>query len=327
MITFDSFTLIPQYSDINSRNEVDLSTSICNINIELPIINANMLSICTPDMINTLSNKFNSFSSYHRFFDSVETKKATVMNISKINKDKFWMSIGTKEEECDFINWLYNNDINNVILDVNHGHHKMVGNMIKFIKDNHPSMKIMAGNVSSTDGIKYLKDCGADLIKCGNSYGFSCTTARSTGVGVHPLHTIKEYREETNDWTTLLVPDGGIKDVADIAKCLIWGNVVMLGAMFAGSDESYGTKIYVNGSFKKEYYGNASAKTKMVSNDENHVKFIEGTTKLVDCTGPLSKTINGISDGLKSAFSFMNARNIKEYQHKVINSNAILMVK
>lgn len=326
MITFDSFTLIPQYSDINSRNEVDLSTTICNTKIDLPIINANMLSICTPEMVNILSNKANTFSSYHRFFNSIETKKATILNVSKINKDKFWMSIGTKEEEYDFVDWLYDHDIKNVILDVNHGHHKTVGNMINFIIKNYPSMKIMAGNVSSTAGIKYLKDCGAHLIKCGNSGGSACTTAFSTGFYGHCLHVIKSYREDTGDWETKLCGDGGFKSVSDIAKCLIWGDLVMLGGMLAGSDESYGTKIYVNGSFKKEYYGNASAKTKMVSNDENHIKFVEGTTKLVDYTGPLTKTLDGISDGLKSALSFVNARNLSQYKANVLNSNSILMI-
>ncbi len=323
MINFDSFTLIPAYSDITSRTEVDISTIVSGLKSELPIINANMLAICSKEMVNILSCKYNSFSSYHRFFESEQMKKQIILSIQP-SSDNFWMSIGAKKEEFNFIEWLYQNQIYNVIIDTNHGHHKMVGTMINHIITNYPKMKIMAGNVSSTDGIKYLRDCGAHIIKVGNSFGFSCSTIKATGFGVHPLHSIKTYREETGDWDTELCPDGGIRNVADIAKCLIWGNIVMIGAMLAGCDESYGTKINYNGAMYKEYFGNASAKTKQVASDENHVRFIEGTTKLVPCTGEIDITLDAIKDGLRSAFSFVGARNLKEFQIKA--PNQILMV-
>lgn len=322
MLTFDSFTLIPSYSDISSRNEVDVSTEICGIKSDLPIINANMLSICTPEMIDVLSNKYNTFSSYHRFFDTIDTKKKTLSKIIENNPNSrkyFWMSVGVKPEEYEFIGWLNDVGIKNIIVDVNHGHHKMVGDVIKYIKDNYKDMNIMAGNVSSVSGIKFLRDNGANVVKCGNSFGASCTTIKQSGFGVHPMHVIKTYREETNDWDTNLCPDGGIRTAADIAKSLIYGNIVMIGSLLAGCDESFGTKISHNGFIYKEFFGNASIRTKQVASEENHVKFVEGTTRLIPCTGSIENTINDLKEGLQSSFSFVGAKNLKEYQQKAPN--------
>lgn len=339
MLNFDSFTLVPTYSDIYSRGEVDVSSTINGVRSSLPIINANMLSLCTPCMISRLYNH-NTFSSYHRFFNSLDDRKQTIVSIIENNIEKsnilktdleldsffqrFYVSLGTKmSEECDFVDWLYINGIKNVIIDVNHGHHVMVKDMIRFIKDNYIDMNVMAGNVCSVDGISYLSDCGADIIKVGNSFGFSCSTIKASGFGISSIHAAKEYREKTGNWDTNLCMDGGIREVADIAKALIWGNVVMIGKLFAGCDESFGNNKIVNGEMFKEYYGNASFQCKKIIN-QDHVKNIEGVTKLVPYVGCIDDVLKSIKEGLQSAFSFVGARNLSEYQSKTINQ--ILMV-
>jgi len=315
MLTFDSFTLIPTYSDVESRNDVDVSTEICGVKSDIPIINANMLSICSDNMIAAL-NKNNIFSSYHRFFTSPENRNETILSLKEF-KDKMFVSIGIKKEEYDYVFKLYKAGFKNVLIDVNHGHHKMVKYMIKHIKDNCPNMLVMAGNVSSVDGILFLQDAGADVIKIGNSFGFSCSTLKATSFGCHPIHVAKTFREMYPFNGSKLCLDGGIRGVGDIAKSLIFGDMVMLGKMFAGCDESFG-KTIITGELKKmkEYYGNASKKTKEVIDGGNHVRYIEGTTKLVSCIGPIQNTLQSIKDGLKSAYSFVGARTIKEYQEK-----------
>ncbi len=327
MLTFDSFTLIPTYSDINSRNEVNLSTKIKtnqisdikfnSLSSELPIINANMHSICTPEMIHNISNIYNSFSSYHRFFKTMNERKNALKTLSEY-KQKMFVSLGAKSNEYDFFSYMYDEGFKNIIIDVNHGHHKNVEKFIKYIKSNslYDDVTIMAGNVSSIDGIKFLRDAGATIIKIGNSFGFSCTTLKASGFGVHPIHTAKQYRETTGDYDTILCLDGGIKEVADIAKSLIWVDMVMIGKILAGCDESNSKKICLDGNtFYKEYYGNASIKTKQID-EENHVRYIEGTTTCVPYSGPVNKTLTSIKEGLQSAFSFVGARNLSEYQIK-----------
>ena len=320
MLTFNSFVLVPSLSNIMSRKEVDISTKMCGMTSELPIINANMHSICTFEMIDKI-DKNNSFSSYHRFFSNKYERKDMLEKCYPSRKNIF-ISIGTKKEEYDFIDSLYELGFRNVIIDVNHGHHTMVADVLQYIKKTHKDIIVMAGNVSSSDGIKFLRDYGADIIKIGNSFGFSCTTIKASGFGVHPIHVAREYRN-TGDWDTPLCIDGGIKEVADIAKSLIWGNIVMVGKMLAGCDESNGRKIVNDKGSFVEYYGNASVTTKKIA-ENNHIKYIEGTTKLVPYNGPMSMILDSIKEGVQSAFSFVGARNLKEFQENA--KNQILFV-
>jgi len=316
MIDFDSFTLMPRYSDIPSRSIIDVSTKINGLVSDLPVINANMLSLCTDDMISSLSNKNSTFSSYHRFFEDSDLKNSKMNEVVSLlgpNIKKFWMSIGAKPSEYSSIASLYAKGISNIIIDTNHGHHKFVKDTIEFLKKEFPNITIMAGNVCTTDGIKFLKDSGADIIKVGNSYGQSCTTKNATGFGVHPLHACAKYRYDTYDFDTLLCADGGFRTPSDIAKALIFSDLVMLGRMFAGTNESAGYRA----KFSNVYFGNASINTKKIisTNDEtNHVRYIEGQQIFVDKIGPLNDCLMSIKDGLQSAFSFVNARSLKQYQ-------------
>ena len=285
-----------------------------------------MLAICSKDMIDVLY-KNNTVSSYHRFFNSKENRNKTIFDL-KNYKDKLFVSLGTKKEEYDYACMLNEFGYKNVIVDVNHGHHKMVKDIIKYIKNNCSDMIIMAGNVSSVDGIMFLYDAGADIVKIGNSFGFSCTTIKQTGFGAHPIDTAIRYNDfiSKRDYgKAKLCIDGGIRDVSDIAKSLIWGDLVMLGRMFAGSSESFGKEIMTEkGLIYKEYFGNASVKTKQVIDEENHVRHVEGTTKLVPSTGPLEVTLRSIKEGLQSAFSFVGARSLKEYQKRA--KKQVLMI-
>lgn len=324
MLTFDSFTLIPKYSDIESRNEVDISTDLCGIKSEIPVINANMLAICTKNMVDSLYNN-NTISSYHRFFESESLRDETTYNL-KNYKDKLFISLGTKKEEYSVVEKYYNYGFRNFIIDVNHGHHKMVGEIAKFIKTNFNDIILMGGNVSSVDGVLFLQDFGADIVKIGNSFGGVCETLIRTGYGSHPLDTAIKYDKFVGSYSkdrVKLCLDGGIRNISDIAKSLIFGDIVMLGKMFAGSNESAGEVVSYNGTYKTTYYGNASLKAKKDIN-KNNVKYIEGTTKLVDRTGPLETTLNSIKEGLQSSFSFVGARNLKEYKRKA--KDQLLMV-
>jgi IMP dehydrogenase len=315
MYTFDSVTLVPGYSEINSRSEVDVSTTIKGVKSAIPIINANMHAICTPEMMYALSRN-NSFCSYHRFFKSEEHRDQT-LNLVKANtsNELFYPSIGVQPIDFKLVDQLTKNGFKNIIVDVNHGHHIKVKKIIGYIKHHYPETTVMAGNVSTNDGIKYLKDCGADIVKVGNSFGFSCTTLPSTGFGVHPFHAAKVYREETGDYDVSICIDGGIKNVSDIAKGLIYGNIVMIGKMFAGTKESHGK--FITGT-TKEYYGNASVVTKAALN--SHVKYIEGGVKAVDYIGTVEELLKIIKEGLQSSFSFVGASNLEEYQRKAANN-------
>ena len=322
MQTFDSFTIVPSYSEIESRSKVTTSTVLAGLYLDMPIINANMHALSRLQMVDVLSRN-NLFSSYHRFFRTLDQKKQMLNEVN--DKKLFWMSVGTKPEEYEFVDYLIENGYHNILIDVNHGHHKMVGDMCSYVKKKYPFTKLMAGNVSSSYGISYLKKLDVDIIKVGNSFGNVCSTLAQTAVGVHPLHVAKRYREDTGDWNTKLCLDGGIRNSGDIAKSLIWGDLVMLGSMFAGTDESAGELHGNPFNSYKMYYGNASLEAKRsTQQSENDVRYVEGISKQIKCTGKLETTLNSIKEGLQSSFSFVNALNIKEWRSNALEN--ILML-
>jgi len=315
MFTFDSITLVPGYSEINSRSEVDISTTIKGVKSAVPVINANMHAICTPEMMFSLSEN-NTFCSYHRFFKNPEHRTQTLKTVKLNTKNElFFPSIGVQQDDYKLIDELAAIGFKNVIVDVNHGHHIKVKKIVQHIKNKYPDFIVMAGNVSTNDGISFLKDCGADIIKVGNSFGFSCTTLPSTGFGVHAFHAAKTYREKTGDWDIAICIDGGIREISDIAKSLIYANMVMIGKLFAGTKQSHGK--FITGT-TKEYYGNASVVTKEASN--SHVKYIEGGIKQVNYIGEVDDLLRIIKEGLQSSFSFVGAANLEEYQRKAANN-------
>ena len=315
MFTFDSITLVPGYSEINSRSEVDVSTTIKGVKSAVPIINANMHAICTPEMMYSLSGN-ETFCSYHRFFKNKTHRDQTLKLVqSNTKNDLFFPSIGVQTADFKLVDQLTASGFKNIIVDVNHGHHVKVKNIIQYIKAKYPDITVMAGNVSTNEGIEYLRDCGADIIKVGNSFGFSCTTLPSTGFGVHPFHAAREYRMLTGDYDTAICIDGGIREISDIAKSLIYANMVMIGKLFAGTKESHGKFITPT---TKEYYGNASVVTKEASN--SHVKYIEGGIKQVNYIGAVEDLLKIIKEGLQSSFSFVGAANLEEYQRKAANN-------
>jgi hypothetical protein len=172
MLTFDSITLVPAYSEIRSRSTIDLSFSIKGRTSQLPIINANMLAICSKNLVKSLTDDYQTFASYHRFFKTEEEKISTLrlIEMTLLSPSLFWASIGVQDYDYPFVEELIKHNIKNIIVDVNHGHHILVGKMLDFIRKNFSDdILIMAGNVSSNDGIKYLLDHGADIIKIGNS--------------------------------------------------------------------------------------------------------------------------------------------------------------
>jgi len=293
----------------------------------IPIINANMHAVCSEKLINGLISR-GALGSYHRFFEDIEERNRTISKLLQtVDTEQFFPSIGVQKEDYDFVGWLIEKGAKNIIIDVNHGHHKKVGNILDYIRRQFKAnIIIMAGNVASTDGIKYLVDHGADIVKIGNSYGSVCTTRFATAIGVHCLHVAKTYREETGNWDTMLCLDGSISTVADIAKCMIWGNLVMVGKMLASCEESCGRVVVVNDQRFKSYYGNASIFTKQIAASENgHLRYIEGTSKLIPATGPLENTLNTIVDGLQGSYSMLGAKNLDEFQR--IAPKQVLMVK
>lgn len=171
------------------------------------------------------------------------------------------------------------------------------------------NVKLIVGNVAHGATLKQLVNAGADAVRIGIGGGSMCTTSVQTGIGIGQVSSLLDvfFTRGKEKLDITLIADGGIKNPGDVAKAIALGaDVVMLGRMLAGTKESPGEIIKYNDQLWKKYRGSASFGVKMKN------EFIEGEETMIPYKGAVANVINGISDGLKSAMSYMNKSNISE---------------
>jgi len=298
--TFDDVLLVPKYTEINSRSEVNLNTKLY-IDYELPVVASNMKTIVGKNMIEAFY-KNKGLSIMHRF-SSMQEQMQLINNLN-IDKDYLSVSVGVKNEDYDNVLKFIDLGINIFTLDIAHAHSKSAAEMINYIKKY--NKYVIAGNISTKESAKFLWNNGADTVKVGIGGGSICTTRIETGNGVPMLTSIMwaaEAKDElSNNDNYKIISDGGISKVGDIAKALCFAEMVMCGNMFAGSDETPGDIIEIDGRKYKRYDGSSTYKV-------NH---IEGVNSIVESKGPVQNIINKIKDGLKSACSYQGVNNLND---------------
>ncbi|WDM85251.1 IMP dehydrogenase [Ehrlichia sp. JZT12] len=210
-------------------------------------------------------------------------------------------------------------DVDIIIVDTAHGHSQKVLKTVQEIKTLFPHSQIIGGNVATAEGAEALIKAGVDAVKVGIGPGSICTTRIVTGVGVPQFSAIMNVVNACKNKKIKVIADGGIKYSGDIAKSIAAGaDVVMIGSIFAGTDESPGEIIIYNGRAYKSYRGMGSVgamKSGSASRyfQENNHKFIpEGIEGRVPLKGPMSGVIHQLIGGLRSAMGYTGNRNINE---------------
>ncbi|MGI9350556.1 MAG: IMP dehydrogenase [Rhizobiaceae bacterium] len=213
-----------------------------------------------------------------------------------------------------------------LVVDTAHGHSQKVLDAVSKIKTMSNSVKILAGNVATSDGTKALIDAGADAIKVGIGPGSICTTRIVAGVGVPQLSAIFSAVEEAHKAGIPVIADGGIKFSGDIAKAIAAGaSVVMIGSLLAGTDESPGEVYLHQGRSFKSYRGmgsvgamaRGSADRYFQSEVTDSLKLVpEGVEGQVPYKGPVSAVVHQLSGGLKAAMGYVGGEDIADFQKK-----------
>ncbi len=324
---FDDVLLVPQYSEIESRKDIDISTEIAGINLNIPIISANMDSV-TEDIMAQAMYECGGLGILHRYSNFEKIFK----QIEYLNANKVFPipSIGVNDLDKKFIEELCKRSkieelsiISTVCIDIAHGNCKRTEEMIRLLKD--LLFKVIAGNVATLDGAIDLVEAGADVIKVGIGPGSLCTTRIVTGSGVPQLSAIMDVCHiKKQNPNVKIIADGGIKNSGDIVKALAAGaDAVMIGRLFAGCKETPGE--VVRG--KKVYRGMASYSAQMDYNGEVHGT-PEGEAIFVDAKGSVKDIVKQLSDGIRSGLSYSGASNIKELQKKAyfikVSSNTLI---
>jgi IMP dehydrogenase len=213
-----------------------------------------------------------------------------------------------------------------LVIDTAHGHSKDVLDAVLDTKENFPDCQLLAGNVATKEGALDLIKSGADAIKVGVGPGSICTTRVVAGVGIPQLSAILETTELSSKHGIPIIADGGIKFSGDITKALAAGALsVMIGNLFAGTDESPGDIVLYQGRSYKVYRGMGSLEAmKEGSRDRYFQEDVESEAKLVPegiegrvpYRGALSYCIQQLMGGLKAGMGYVGARTIQELQQK-----------
>jgi len=227
-------------------------------------------------------------------------------------------AVGVSSDTMQRVNALIKAKVDVIVVDTAHGHSQGVLDTVEKIKNSYPDLQVIAGNVATKEATRDLIAAGADAVKVGIGPGSICTTRIVAGVGVPQLTAVYDCAQEAMKKNIPIIADGGIKFSGDIAKAIAAGaDVVMIGSLFAGTEESPGeTEIYQGRSYKV-YRGMGSlGAMKEGSCDryfqENVPKLVpEGVEGRVPYKGPLSETIFQLIGGLRAAMGYCGAKDIE----------------
>ncbi len=211
-----------------------------------------------------------------------------------------------------------------VTLDSAHGHSNGVINALKELKKNFKTLQVIAGNIGTAAGAKALADAGADCVKVGIGPGSICTTRIVAGAGVPQITAVMEAASALKGKGIPCIADGGIRYTGDMVKALSAGaSSVMMGSVFAGTEESPGEAIIYEGRKFKQYRGMGSIGAMQQGSSDRYFQDVEdGIKKLVPegiegrvaFKGTLSETIHQYTGGLRAGMGYVGAKNIKELQ-------------
>jgi len=235
-------------------------------------------------------------------------------------------AVGIGREARERVEALVAAGVDVIAVDSAHGHSENVVELTRELRRAYPDLRIVAGNVATAEGVRDLVQAGADIVKVGVGPGSICTTRVVAGIGVPQLTAVLEAAKEARRCGVSLIADGGIKYSGDITKAIAAGaQVVMLGGLLAGTEESPGeTEIFQGRSFKV-YRGmgslgsmkNGSRDRYFQEHELREMKLVpEGVEGRVPYRGPLADTVYQLVGGLRAGMGYCGARNIKELQEK-----------
>jgi len=219
-------------------------------------------------------------------------------------------AIGVMASDMNRAKSLVEAGANVLLIDVAHGDHQNVLDMIKWCKDNlDENVDIIAGNIATAEAAERLQDAGADGLRVGIGGGSLCTTRIKTGFGVPNVTSLLDVASVAK---VPVMADGGIRSSGDIAKALAVGaNNVMLGSLLAGTAESPGGLIESRGGLYKRYRGSASLETKTAHGQK--CRNVEGESTTIPFKGGVKFIIEGLLDGVRSALSYSGADSLQTY--------------
>ena len=322
---FKDVLILPKSSSLNSRSQVHLNRNITFKNKlsfnGLPIIAANMTTVGTLDVYKVLSKQkiITALHKFHKLEDLVKYNENEENSNSKLDPDYFMISTGISGTDFEnLVHILDNFHVKFICIDVANGYISNFKSFCKQVREKYPYKIIVAGNVTTKEGVLDLIECGVDIIKCGIGGGSACTTRIQTGIGMPQFSCILECVEAAKNSGSYILSDGGITCPGDLGKAFGAGaDFVMIGGEFAGHDENPG-KLIVDektGESYKFFYGMSSSyamKNNYANNNNTNYRTSEGREIKIKYKGPLNNTIEKYLGGLRSTCTYTNSAKIED---------------
>ena len=323
-LTFDDVTLAPNYSEIlpsETNTSIKLSK---NLTLKIPLISSAMDTVTEGSMAAAIAEK-GGIGVIHRNL-SIEKQ---IFEIKKVKQKKLLVgaAVGASSDEHRRAKRILKENLDLIVVDTAHAHTKKVSDIIKMIVKTKPKKTTLcAGNIATAEAAKFLIKLGVDTIKVGIGPGSICTTRLVAGIGVPQLSAIMNVKSGVGNRKVSIIADGGIKFSGDIAKALAAGaDAVMIGSLFAGTDQAPGKIIKKNGKLFKSFRGmgsigamnKGSADRYFQTKQKNSSKYVpEGVEGLVKYKGKVDKVIYQLVGGLKSSMGYLGSKKITHLRKK-----------
>ena len=323
-LTFDDVTLAPNYSEI-LPSEADTTVSLTNnLKLKIPLLSSAMDTVTESKMAIAIA-KAGGIGVIHRNLD-IKTQVSEIRKVKKYSL-KVGAAVGASEKEFIRAKEIINEGVDLIVVDTAHGHTKKVGEIIKYIKKSkNNKIALCAGNIATPEAAKYLIKLGVDIIKVGIGPGSICTTRLVAGIGVPQLSAILAVRNGIKNKKVKIISDGGIKYSGDLAKAFAAGaDAVMIGSLFAGTNETPGKLIKKNGKLFKSFRGmgsvgamnKGSADRYFQKKQKDISKYVpEGVEGFVKYKGDVGSIIYKLVGGLISSMGYLGSKNIIGLRNK-----------
>lgn len=313
-LSFDDVLLEPQFSEIESRSIIDIGNHLGNHYYALPVISAPMDTVTEVEMAKEMVCS-GGLGIIHRY----NTIDAQVKLCKELCKGKphpqVGAAIGVTGDYLERAQALIEAGVEIICVDVAHGHHSLMKDALKILRQKFYQIHIMAGNVATPQAFRDLANWGANSIKVGIGGGSICSTRLQTGHGIPTLQSVMDCKMASAESKVKLIADGGIKTSGDIVKALAAGaDFVMVGSLLAGTREAPGSLFHTETGPVKIYRGMASKEAQ--KDWKGKYSSNEGISTTIPYRGSVLNILSDLEKGITSGFSYSGVRNLLALQNR-----------
>jgi IMP dehydrogenase len=309
-LSYGDVLLVPQRSPVDSRGDVDLSTHLTpDIELDRPLLSAPMDTVTEAGTAIALGEA-GGFGTIHRFLAPDEQARE-VRRVAGAGQP-VGAAVGIRDGFLDRARAAVDAGADALMVDVAHGHLERCLEAVERLRADLPDAELIVGNVATPRGVRDLYSAGADCVKVGVGPGSHCTTRKVAGAGVPQLTAVDDCADAAADLGITTIADGGIRSSGDAVKALVAGaDTVMMGRLFAGTDESPGEVVEVDGERFKRSRGMATTAANEDRTDrEEAVEADEGVEALTPYTGSIADVADEFAAGIRSGLSYCGGHTI-----------------